>query len=124
VRVASALVWLLALVALLSGCTRPALGVENTWTRGVVVRVTGADGRIGTWWAAPGSSGRAEAEAWPGLEPVRVELLLDDGACTPIYQAEAPAQVYLVEPDGTVSEGSRLSDEAALPVTSRCAGDP
>jgi hypothetical protein len=115
---------LLALVALLTGCAQPALAVENAWTHGVVVRVTGADGRIGTWWAAPGASGVTEAEAWPDLEPARVEFLLDDGACTPVFEAVNPGRIYLVEIDGTVSEGGQLADEAPLPITSRCGADP
>jgi hypothetical protein len=117
-------VLLLALVALLTGCARPALGVENAWSHGVVVRVTGTDGRIGTWWAAPGAAGVTEAEVWPDLEPARVELLLDDGACTPVFEAVNPAGNYLVQTDGTVTDGGQLPREAALPITSRCDADP
>jgi hypothetical protein len=115
---------LLAVVVLACGCARPSLGVENAWSHGVVVRVTGTDGRIGTWWAAPGAGGVTEAEAWADLEPARLEILVADDACTLVFLAVDPLGTYLVATDGTVSQGGGPPGAAALPITSRCAADP
>jgi hypothetical protein len=116
---------LVALVVLVGGggCARPApLAVENARVEGVVVRLTGSDGRVGTWWAAPGASGVAEADAWPELEPTRIEILLDDEACTLLFQTDSPAQSYRLGADGSVNTGDWAGQRVALPVTSRCVG--